>query len=379
MHLGDHGSTSDFISMNASEERQSNLSATGTTTKDIEQESIRKEPKVIMGDRVDETSQQTQQNFIGLLDRQSLIANAAVQLIESLKVTSSTLPFTMASDISAPPTEISQAIEPVAMSIEAPQTPDSLVKTVCEVEARAAAEELHEPDDKEPETSPVVPAPDKDTSTGVCKKTQEQYVKIPGKNAYQCTQCAKVLSSRHLAIHSISHKNEKEFSCKGCSKKYKKMCHLRNHERIHFQFKCDTCTKKYQTQDALTSHDCVSPAPAKQEESPLIDVKCNICSKKFDNDDALKIHLETHVQKDNFNCVTCGKCFSYDWSLKIHERSHEKDKPKPYKCETCGKTFKYEQTFNNHGKRCNGPGKPLILIKEPISKRKSTGKIKKEK
>ena len=88
--------------------------------------------------------------------------------------------------------------------------------------------------------------------------------------------------------------SENSYSCQYCSKVYRKLENLKDHELIHF------------------------------EEKPYA---CTYCSKTFRLKSTRKVHERIHTGEKPYPCKMCNKCFSQLGSLKNHELIHTDEKP----------------------------------------------------
>ena len=108
---------------------------------------------------------------------------------------------------------------------------------------------------------------------------------------FQCNSCDKAFSGAdilriHEVVHrgfsrvlknKITHKEEKQYFCNGCSMSFSKASNLQKHKRTH------TAEKPY---------------------------LCNDCSKSFSKASNLQRHQKTHTEEKPYSCNECSKSFS---------------------------------------------------------------------
>lgn len=137
---------------------------------------------------------------------------------------------------------------------------------------------------------------------------------------FTCSDCGKkfLLRSYFLA-HQKIHSNVKSFQCTMCSKSFKSKQNLVNHENYHYGlklFNCEVCQKQFTTKSNLDFH-------VKTSHTQMEQFECDECHKTFKTKNYLKIHRKTHFKElQNHACEICGKTFIQLCDLKIHIKTH---------------------------------------------------------
>ncbi|XP_054550494.1 PR domain zinc finger protein 5 isoform X3 [Talpa occidentalis] len=230
---------------------------------------------------------------------------------------------------------------------------------------------------------------------------------------YACPQCessftSEEILSEHLQTLHQKPREEKEFKCKNCGKKFPVKQALQRHVlqctaksrgkdssrsfqcsvcsssfnsassfELHqetcqgdarFVCKADSCGKRLKSKDALRRHQenvhagdpkkklicsvCnkkCSSASSLQEHRKIHEIfDCQECMKKFISANQLKRHMITHSEKRPYNCEICNKSFKRLDQVGAHKVIHSEDKP--YKCKLCGKGFAHRNVYKNHKK-----------------------------
>ncbi|CAG9583079.1 unnamed protein product [Danaus chrysippus] len=138
---------------------------------------------------------------------------------------------------------------------------------------------------------------------------------------FKCEVCSATFKSiKSLSAHMIKHtKKGRILSCSICGKEFKKVSHVKRHEKIH---------------EINRPH------------------KCSVCSKSFSSEDILKEHLNKHYGVKPHTCTHCSKSFAHLFTLKAHLRVHTTDKA--FLCPKCGKNFYSSTNFKQHMRRHDG-------------------------
>jgi len=154
----------------------------------------------------------------------------------------------------------------------------------------------------------------------------------------ECQFCNKMLKFNYIRFHLKNfHATGQKFQCKICSKYFKSVNYLNNHEKTHNKsHKCEICNKMYPSLGLLNYHKKNYHENSKSYECEICNMKCNL---KGD----LKSHQKTH-DKNRPKPFTCQRCdFGTDiqYDIKKHQKSHERRDEKfaamrnPVKCEKC--------------------------------------------
>eukprot|EP01084_Bolivina_argentea_P312857 541685_1 len=138
---------------------------------------------------------------------------------------------------------------------------------------------------------------------------------------------------------------EVKFTCDHCGKRYKHLCNLKSHQRIHTDeaLICAHCNKRFGRSANLREHLRIHTGEAPYQ--------CKFCSRKFKHHHAWKDHLRIHTGENPYQCKVCGRRFKVGHNLKVHARIHTGEKP--YKCPHCNKLFRQKSGLNSHMKRAH--------------------------
>lgn len=104
-----------------------------------------------------------------------------------------------------------------------------------------------------------------------------------------------------------------QHACTVCSKSYKDLASLRQHEKSHWLSR---------------------PFP------------CNICGKLFTQRGTMTRHMRSHLGLKPFACEECGMRFTRQYRLAEHSRVHSGEKP--YECQLCGGKFTQQRNLISH-------------------------------
>eukprot|EP01083_Nonionella_stella_P069736 186109_1 len=159
---------------------------------------------------------------------------------------------------------------------------------------------------------------------------------LPTVEGVQCGQCNKSFKTRFfLKRHSVSHSNNRPYSCNICAKKFKERRVLKSHVlRIHTaekRFECTECRKRFSTEYLLSEH-------TKATHPPQLDFICTKCDKRFKTRFALSSHSVLHSDYRPFPCDQCNKMYKRQSNLKVHMlRIHTSEKR--FNCLECSRVF----------------------------------------
>jgi uncharacterized Zn-finger protein len=161
---------------------------------------------------------------------------------------------------------------------------------------------------------------------------------------FQCIQCEKSFKRiSHLRDHEKVHTGERPYKCTECDKAFTQSGHLRRHEKTHTgekSFKCDHCDKAFAESWDLKIHERTHSG-----ERPF---QCGQCEKAFKRISHLRDHEKVHTGERPYKCAKCDKAFVQSGILRKHERTHTGEKP--YKCEKCEKVFNQISHLRDHEK-----------------------------
>lgn len=192
---------------------------------------------------------------------------------------------------------------------------------------------------KEANAIPTIPSEDvtlhlQQTQEGGLKEMdmlnplQGQRVKdLPKK--MNCPVCNKVLTTKFLRTHMLSHKGNLPHKCLLCDKAYAQGTLLRKHMK----------NRHYEEFLKLGNKN-----PKKHK------IGCDFCQEIFDNIYTLEEHLWLHMEEKTFECTDCKIKFGMESNLREHFKSHFFKEAQP--CPVCKREFKSIGYFNEHVERC---------------------------
>ncbi|KAL0850142.1 hypothetical protein ABMA28_012019, partial [Loxostege sticticalis] len=161
-----------------------------------------------------------------------------------------------------------------------------------------------------------------------------------------CNQCDQKFYSRNdLATHQLRHTDDMPFQCVACDKKFKRLIHLKRHEKVMHseiaQLACPKCPATFLSLEELDAHQ-VRHAPNKTTSFP-----CVMCNKKFLDKHRLMKHVDNVHSKDpEFRCEYCPAQFTAISKLTRHVRTHAGERS--YPCKYCKKTFIKSHHYTRH-------------------------------
>jgi len=145
---------------------------------------------------------------------------------------------------------------------------------------------------------------------------------------YICDRCpAKFTSKYRLSYHLRYYHGEtkiKQYKCKICSIAFAKVLEYRAHMlEVHNQ----------------------------EYKKPEPTIPCHLCSKKFRSMGNLKDHQAAH-EEPQYQCKLCDKKFRWSHTLTEHMFAHEGIRP--YSCSVCKETFLSNRMLKNHAIQAHG-------------------------
>jgi len=157
-------------------------------------------------------------------------------------------------------------------------------------------------------------------------EVEENPPKVPrklGRRTFQKpekVETALALVARATRNPEIVHVPGKPKKCQFCSKQFRSLAQLSQHERCHTgekPFVCEFCRKSFRQKAHLTTHLRIHTG-----DRPFV---CNLCGKGFIQSQHLKNHTRLHTGEKPFQCGICRKYFSQISNLRHHERCHQRD------------------------------------------------------
>lgn len=142
----------------------------------------------------------------------------------------------------------------------------------------------------------------------------------------------------------IRHKNEANYDCHICNRKYKNPTSFRKHMQDAHNtqadipdFICIICSKVLPTERQLKMHERTHMSLTDK-----LDIPCPYCPKMFSKVGVMRIHVSgQHFQEKPFVCDECGRAVKTKAALMEHKLVHTDEAP--FECEVCHKRFKNRQ------------------------------------
>ncbi|XP_045600667.2 zinc finger protein 91 isoform X2 [Procambarus clarkii] len=144
-----------------------------------------------------------------------------------------------------------------------------------------------------------------------------------------CPVCNKILTTKFLKTHMLSHKGNLPHKCHVCDKAYAQGTLLRKHMK----------NRHYEEFLKLGNKN-----PKKHK------IGCDFCQEIYDSIYTLEEHLWFHMDEKTFECTDCKIKFGMESNLREHYKSHFFKEAQP--CPVCKREFKSIGYFNEHVVRC---------------------------
>ncbi|KAK7071637.1 hypothetical protein SK128_026983, partial [Halocaridina rubra] len=144
-----------------------------------------------------------------------------------------------------------------------------------------------------------------------------------------CPICNKLLTTKFLRTHMLSHKGDLPHKCKVCGKSYAQGTLLRKHmKNRHYNEYLNMGNKR----------------PKKQK------IKCEFCEEVYEDIYVLEEHLWNHMAVKKFECHDCKIKFGMERTLREHNKSHYFKEVQF--CPVCKREFKSIGFYNEHVEKC---------------------------
>ncbi|XP_023949396.1 gastrula zinc finger protein XlCGF17.1 [Bicyclus anynana] len=159
---------------------------------------------------------------------------------------------------------------------------------------------------------------------------------------HKCPICNKLYTAVYIKKHMLLHKNERQFMCDICGKKFPLQGPFQRHRLTHFYslpFQCSLCPYRGRFTESLKMH-----MRTHTGERPY---QCSQCPSRFVNTSNLNKHMLTHSRDHHFKCDMCGRGFHSKRDLGIHFKVDHTGL-KEHVCEVCGKAFGYRKQMMKH-------------------------------
>ncbi|XP_044001934.1 zinc finger protein 236-like isoform X2 [Aphidius gifuensis] len=128
------------------------------------------------------------------------------------------------------------------------------------------------------------------------------------------------IQSKKRHVHDIDDSIGRPHKCWICPAAFRKISHLKAHQRIHSgerPYQCNKCDRKFISNSVLkahlNTHDETRPYP------------CPICNAKFSTHSSQKRHMVTHSNKRPFMCPHCHKTFKTTVNCRKHMKIHQNE------------------------------------------------------
>jgi KRAB domain-containing zinc finger protein len=182
------------------------------------------------------------------------------------------------------------------------------------------------------------------------EEIEKEEVHENNKNKFQCQQCPKSFTNRHILYrHEESHKPK--IKCQICNKKISNRNlkdHLKRHENIK-KFNCDHCRVGFVIKGELICHMWKHRSEKR--------FNCKQCNRGFNGNQKFKVHLQSHTNNPRpFQCDLCPKSYPRKGQIMVHLAIHSK---LVLKCDECDYSTKRKDALNVHKKRMHSNAKPF--------------------
>nr|CDQ05190.1 Bm10584 [Brugia malayi] len=132
--------------------------------------------------------------------------------------------------------------------------------------------------------------------------------------------------------HTMTHTDEKPYSCPTCKKNFTESGNMKRHVMSHTgekPYSCPICGKSSTHPGNMKRHMMTHTG-----EKPC---SCPMCKKNFTNPSYMNKHMMFHANEKPYSCSICKKNFTQFGDMKRHMMIHTGEKP--YSCPICRKSF----------------------------------------
>ncbi|GJQ77426.1 hypothetical protein Trydic_g20824 [Trypoxylus dichotomus] len=191
---------------------------------------------------------------------------------------------------------------------------------------------------------------------------------------FMCNECPQgFYRKKQLQQHVYLHTGQLPYRCEQCELKFPTISDKNKHKRKHKIYTCE-CANVSKTWSSFLAH--------RKTCGDLKSHQCSICGKNFSTKAILKMHVNTHLNRNDRTVFPCPyeKCYRYYFykkNLTFHINTVHKKiaRPKiPCTYDGCHKLLGRMSTYKNHLKTHEVTNKPKI----PRKPRKDKGQHKKK-
>jgi KRAB domain-containing zinc finger protein len=128
---------------------------------------------------------------------------------------------------------------------------------------------------------------------------------------------------RHMKMHSVEDKGDREFKCQQCGKQFTCSKNLKQHTNIHTgegRYECVVCDRRFTHSSQLSNH--IKIHSKNDEVSTTFVCEWQDCGRKFKTLQCLRRHFRTHTGDRRYECAVCNRRFMFSCNLSRHIRTH---------------------------------------------------------